>query len=136
MNDSKQLYYELSFYTLAHTAPSFIHQHIVDAFTAQTADENTKPISLIFSLAGLYLYLEKGFTGRQVQKFHLQMAKDKREWPTIVLPANRGTIDVSHVLAAAPGPGRDSMIYQWCASVWGAYKANRDAILALLKADL
>lgn len=34
-NSEQQAYYELSYYTLAHPDPNFIHQHIVDAFGAQ-----------------------------------------------------------------------------------------------------
>ena len=51
----RELYHELSAYTLSHPDPSFIHQYVVDAFAAQTADENTKPIALTFALVGLYL---------------------------------------------------------------------------------
>jgi hypothetical protein len=58
-------FYELSYYTLAHPDNVyFIHQYIVEAFQTQSADKDTKPIRLIFSLLGLYLYLEKGYTGR------------------------------------------------------------------------
>lgn len=40
-------YNELSFYTLAHPDQLyFIHQHIVDAQTAQTADATTKQVSI------------------------------------------------------------------------------------------
>jgi hypothetical protein len=69
--DLDDLYHELSCYTLAHPDPSFIHQHIVDAYTAQHARETTKPIALVFALIGLYLHVEKNFTGRQVQRFHM-----------------------------------------------------------------
>ncbi|GHN01809.1 hypothetical protein WSM22_32980 [Cytophagales bacterium WSM2-2] len=56
----KDQFNELSYYTLGHhDTVYFIHQHIVDAFQAQTADNSTKPIGLTFSLVGLYLYLEK-----------------------------------------------------------------------------
>ncbi len=67
MKTAQASYNELSYYTLALRDPAFIHQHIVDAFAAQTADEHTRPIKLTFALAGLYLHVEKGFTGRQVQ---------------------------------------------------------------------
>ena len=30
----EELFHELSFYTLAHPDPAFIHQHIVDAYAA------------------------------------------------------------------------------------------------------
>ena len=60
-------FHQLSFYTLAHPDKKyFIHQHAVDTYQAQMADENTKPITIIFFLLGLYLYHEKNYTGRQV----------------------------------------------------------------------
>jgi hypothetical protein len=60
-SSSQDQFHELSFYTLSHPdTVYFIHQHAVDAFAAQTADENTKPIKLTFGLIGLYLFLEKG----------------------------------------------------------------------------
>jgi len=46
----QEKYYELSCYTLAHPDPQFIHQHVVDAFMAQTADQNTKSIGITFAL--------------------------------------------------------------------------------------
>jgi hypothetical protein len=78
-----ELFDELSYYTLAHHDPSYVHQHTVDAFIAQTADKNTKPIGLVFSLVGLYLYLEKGFTGKQVQQAHMQLARKKKQRPSL-----------------------------------------------------
>ncbi len=74
---SQEQFHELSFYTLSLQDKYFIHQHIVDAYAAQTADINTKPIKIIFSLVGLYLFIEKKYTGREVQLAHMQMAKNK-----------------------------------------------------------
>jgi len=92
------------FYTLSHPDKSyFIHQHVVDAYSAQTADENTKPIGLVFALVGLYLYLEKNYTGRQVQQAHMKLANNKKPWPKIELPKDRGAITVTDVLNAQPG---------------------------------
>lgn len=34
---------ELQAYTRSHGDPSFIHQHVVDAWALQHADEHTKP---------------------------------------------------------------------------------------------
>jgi hypothetical protein len=62
-NLEQEKYYELSYYTLAHDDPRFIHQHIVDAFAAQTANQDTNPIKVAFALIGLYLYLERDYTG-------------------------------------------------------------------------
>jgi hypothetical protein len=36
MTPDLDLYHELSCYTLAHSDPTFIHQHVVDAYTAHT----------------------------------------------------------------------------------------------------
>jgi hypothetical protein len=46
LKNQQEMYNELSYYTLSHSDPSFIHRNIVDAFAAQTAGENTKPIKL------------------------------------------------------------------------------------------
>jgi hypothetical protein len=61
-------YDQVRYYTLSLGDPAFIHQHVVDAFIAQHADENTKPIAITFALVGLYLHVEKGFSGQQVQR--------------------------------------------------------------------
>jgi hypothetical protein len=126
-------YDELSYYTLSHSDPSFIHQHIVDAFTAQTAEEKIKPIAITFALIGLYLHIEKRFTGRQVQLAHMRMGRDKKPWPHVRLPKNRGEITVSDVLLAPAGKARDEMIHKWCRSVWSAYEENHRAIGDLWK---
>ena len=126
-------YEELAFYTLAHGDPAFIHQHVVDAWMLQTADETTKPIGVTFALAGLFLHVEKHFTGRQVQLAHMKMAKRKREWPKFVLPAHRGSMTAADVLKTQPGPERDKAIYAWAAAVWDAYRSNRDALVGLLR---
>jgi hypothetical protein len=121
---------------LAHRDPSFIHQYIVDAYTAQHANETTKPIAVVFALIGLYLHIEKNFTGRQVQKFHMKLAKIHRGWVSPPLPKERGAIRVRHVLAAAAGPSRDALIDSWCASVWEAWSESHDHIAKLAKTEL
>jgi hypothetical protein len=133
----QEKYYELTYYTLSHPDKTFIHQHVVDAFAAQTANETTKPIALTFALVGLYLQLEKNYTGRHVQLAHMQMAKNKKPWPKFVLPKYRGEITVSDVLTVPPpGSERDTMIHKWCASVWEAYKESRRAVMDLAKTEL
>jgi hypothetical protein len=137
MPSDQNLFDELTFYTLSHRDPRFIHQHVVDAYAAQLADEQTKPIKLVFSLVGLYLFLEKGFTGRQVQQMHMRLARRRKQWPRLSLPSGpRGDVTVSTVLAAPPGPARDEMIRSWCASVWQTWQASRPRIVDLLKEEL
>ncbi|MGA9585043.1 MAG: DUF5946 family protein [Terracidiphilus sp.] len=127
------LYNELAFYTLGHPDPAFIHQLVVDAYAAQNADEVTKPIAVVFSLIGLYLHLEKGFTGKQVQRAHMQLAKWPNNWTKPSLPAARGAIRIQDVLAAEPGPDRDAMIERWCASVWESWRGSRAQIAGLTR---
>lgn len=125
-------YHELSFYTLEHPDKEyFIHQHIVDAYTAQHADDNTKPIAISFALVGLYLFAEMHYTGKQVQLAHMEMALTKRKWPFFELPFFRGNITVSEVLAASPGTERDEMIKSWSRDVWQAFQLYRDEVAAL-----
>ena len=126
ITDSK-LFEELSYYTLSHPdSDYFIHQLIVDAFTAQTADKDTKRISLFFSLVGLYLLIEKNYTGKQIQRAHTVLANYKEHLPIIKLPENRGEITISEVLKSKLN--RDEMIKKWCSSVWKAYESSKEEI--------
>ncbi len=118
----RDLYHSLSYYTLTHPDPGFIHQFIADAYGAQRATPKTKPVTLALALVGLYLHIEKGYTGKQVQQAHTRLAKSKRNWPPFRLPPNRGDVTVADALAAQPGDERDAMIEKWSRSVWGAYR--------------
>jgi uncharacterized protein DUF5946 len=131
-----QQYHELCAYSLGHGDPAFIHQHVVDAFAAQRANDGTKPITVIFALVGLYLHLEKGQTGKQVQRVHTLLARRRRDWPRIDLPPARGEVTVADVLRVPAGPARDAMIDTWCAAVWAAYSANHALIADLLQTEL
>jgi Family of unknown function (DUF5946) len=133
MDPARPSYEELCCYTLTHGDPAFIHQHVVDAFAAQAADEQTKPVTLTFALVGLYLHLEKQFTGRRVQLAHMKLARRSRVWPKFPLPADRGTMTAADVMTRPEGPERDHAIDLWCRSVWDAYRGTREAIADLLR---
>jgi hypothetical protein len=126
-------YNELQAYTLGHGGSEFIHQHVVDAWMAQHAGTDTKPIGLTFALVGLYLHVERKLTGRQVQRAHMALAKHKRTWPSFVLPAGRGAMTAADVMAVPPGPERDRAIDAWCVSVWDAFRENRETVASLLE---
>jgi hypothetical protein len=113
--------------------PGFILQHVVDAFAAQTASDDSKPITVVFALVGLYLHLEKHFHGRQVQRVHQLLGRWKREWPLVHLPKDRGKMTVADVLAVPVGTERDKAIDEWCESVWTAFAGNRQTIIDLLR---
>ena len=111
----------------------FILQNVVDAQHAQTATEETKPIAIIMALVGLYLHVERGFTGLQVQQVHMRLGRTQRQWPKIALPVDRGAISAADVIKAPEGPERDAAIVEWCRSVWQAYSGNRETIITLLR---
>ncbi|MGI8819872.1 MAG: DUF5946 family protein [Chthoniobacterales bacterium] len=119
MND-QEAYHELCAYTLTKGDPAFLHQHVGDAFAAQTADEKTKPITVTFALVGLYLHLEEQFSGRQVQRAHQYLARRARAWPSLPLPKRRGALTAADVLRTE-GAGRDAAIHRWCTAVWESF---------------
>jgi len=128
----RDAYHELSAYTLTRGDSTFIHQHVVDAFAAQHADETTKPIALTFALVGLYLHVERGLSGRQVQRAHMALAHRKRKWPAFSLPSERGVLTAADVIRAAEGPDRDKAIHAWCAAVWDVFRENQTIVVRLL----
>ena len=132
----QDLFDQLTFYTLAHGDPRFLHQHAVDAFAAQRATGETKPIKITFALVGLYLFLEKGFTGREVQRVHMRLAARRKSWPRPEPPAERGEITIADVVQVPAGPERDRAIERWCASVWRPYQVHRELIASLLQQEL
>jgi hypothetical protein len=131
-----ELYNQLAYYSLSHPDPSFLHQHVVDAYAAQCANEDSKTIQIVFGLVGLYLYVEKGFSGKKVQQAHMQLAKRRRNWKRPGLPVGRGAIGIVDVLAAPPGEPRDLLIGEWCRSVWSAWRMERDSIVSLVRNEL
>ena len=133
MATEQDAYDQLRCYTLGRGDPGFVHQHVVDAFTAQHADDRSKPIAVTFALVGLYLCVERQFSGRQVQRVHTQLARHKERWPRFALPAERGAITVAEVLAAPEGSERDAAIHAWCVSVWAAFHESQRAVIALLQ---
>lgn len=133
MTSEEESYQSLCAYTLTRGDPGFIHQHVVDAFAAQRADEQTKPIKITFALVGLYLLVERHFSGKQVQRAHMRLAQQSRTWPAFALPQRRGSVTAVEVMAAPEGPERDNAILAWCVSVWAAYAGSREEIAALLR---
>ena len=122
--ECRALLNELSYYTLAQGDVRFIHQHLVDAYGAQHVRQSKSTIGAAFALAGLYLAVERGFTGRQVQRMHMLMARTSKQWPRFDPPEAVGPLTVADVLAVGAGPARDQKLLEWCASVWGAWSTE------------
>lgn len=122
----------LQSYTLTHGGPGFLHQHVVDAWAAQHARADDKPIGITFALVGLYLHVECGLSGREVQRVHMALARHRQTWPSFELPADRGDMTTIDVMAAPEGRPRDAAIRAWARSVWGAYRPQRPVVTGLL----
>jgi hypothetical protein len=131
MDTMRAAYDEVYVYAIGR--PGFILQHVVDAFAVQTANHDSKPIGVVFGLVGLYLHVEKQFSGRQVQEVHMKLGSRKREWPSIYFPEDRGTMTVVDVRATSAGPERDIAIDNWCRSIWASFGGDRQTIMALLR---
>ncbi len=121
-----QLFSDLSCYTVSKRDAEFIHQCAVDVYEAQHAGGKTRNITVVFGLIGLYLALERGYTGKQVQMAHVRIARARKDWPRLEPPSEPASLTVVDVLMVPDGPLKDAMIRQWMASVWESW-ADRQA---------
>jgi hypothetical protein len=64
------------------------------------------------------------------------MSKNKKIWPFIKIPDQRGEVTILKVLETPAGKERDLMIKNWCCSVWQAFQESHDIIASLVKAEL
>jgi Family of unknown function (DUF5946) len=132
MATDDEAYQELAAYTLNLHDAAFIHQHIVDAYAVQAAMPSDKPIRIAQALVGLFLHVEHGFTGRQVQRVHHILAAQRPDWPRFALPDDRGPITVHDVIAEPPGERRDRALEAWATSTWNACRGLCESIKAFL----
>jgi hypothetical protein len=121
------LYWEVSAYTLSLTDKFFLHQYIVDAYAASHVDTHTKPMKIYFSLLGLYLALEKQYTGREVQLAHMQLGKEKKVWPPYKLPTHYATLTIKDIYETHNAK-KATIIYRWMREVWDLWGSTHDEV--------
>lgn len=129
-----ELYGELTASNMERIDPFFYHQLCVDAYGAQHAGQPAKPITAVFALVGLYLAVERGFTGRQVQKAHMELAGKAGkgfDWPRLDPPQRTWEMTVSDVCKAETGKKREEAIRKWAEAVWKSWAPQHDRIRAL-----
>ena len=132
---------ELMAWSLSLGDKAFVHQHVVDAWAAQHASEQSRPISIAFALIGLYLHIERGFAGREVQRVHMLLGQPRRrgpgrkDWPRFSLPLERGNVRVSDIVALPEGE-RVAAIDRWCSSVWAAWGQTHQQVRDWAARDL
>ncbi|QIA27918.1 serine/threonine protein kinase [Thermaerobacter sp. PB12/4term] len=126
-----ELYHRLVAENLGRPDPAFVHQHCVDAYAAQHVGERTKPITSVFALAGLYLAVERGFTGRQVQKAHVELARRagrRIAWPRLDPRPYPWALTVLDVLQAGAGEARALAIKRWAQAAWEGWAHEHEHI--------
>lgn len=110
--------------------PSFTHQLAVDAYTAQHAFDESKPIGIVFALIGLCLVNKHDFTGRQVQRFHMNIQKQK--WPKLTPPSLKSDITIADISGISDENQRNTMIKKWALEVWETWEIHHDYIITLV----
>lgn len=128
----QEAYDNLRFHTLSRGDADFAHQYVVDCWTLQHADADTKPMAVAFALITLCVHLERGASGRDAQRLHMKLARERREWPRFAIPDDKRAFTVQDVMACAAGKPRDTAIDRWCAYLWSAYSSSHEAVRGLL----
>jgi|BenlonsequeITSRD_1030534.scaffolds.fasta_scaffold00722_14 hypothetical protein len=134
--ECRELYHELSAWLMMNQDLGFRAQHAVDAYGAQHSGGVTKNITTAFALIGLYLALEKGFSGRRVQQIHMELARMSIEWPSLEPPAANYAITVADVVRAEEGPAREEMLMEWARCAWDAWRERHDWVRSVCAAHL
>jgi Family of unknown function (DUF5946) len=137
LNASKEcaaIYAEVSGFEFEHPVMLRYHQLSVDAYGAQHGGAPTTPIRLCYSLAGLWLALEQGFSGDEVRAVHAHMGHAQEWWPTFEPPVGTGWMTVRDVaeqgVRRGSSTGHATATRAWAQSVWAAWTAERPTITA------
>ena len=125
-------YGRLTVYSIAHRSPEFLHQHVVDTYGAQHVSEEAPALMTAFALIGLHLWLERGYTGKQIQATHGRIARVRKNWPRFETPHRDWTMTMLNPLEAPEGPARDAAIEDWARSVWSVWAPLHGEIAALV----
>lgn len=112
------MYHDLSAYLMMNPDITFSTQHVVDAYSVQHSGKQVKNIRTAFSLVGLYLAVERGYSGRQVQQAHMERAKRNIHWSSFELSTQPYTLSVADVLAVDELQNRNEMLMKWAKNVW------------------
>ncbi len=121
------LYGRLSARTLALPRETFIHQTAIDCYEAQHPGLPGKPIAAVFGLVGLYLVVEKGYTGLEVQHVHMMLGNEKRPLPSLSIPDTRSAITVASI-GEVTDANLPVALTNWAHAIWDAWAGEQDKI--------
>jgi hypothetical protein len=124
---------EILGYEFQHPVMLRYHQLTVDAYGAQHAGGDAPPIRVAYSLVGLWLALEHGFSAEDVRVVHRRMGHPMPGWPRFEAPQPpRRWLTVLDVAEAGvrqhSGGGHARAAGQWAESVWSAWLTSSPGI--------
>jgi Family of unknown function (DUF5946) len=130
------LHGEVEGFELAH--PQLVarfHQLTVDAYGAQHSGGDGRGIRIAYSLVGLHLALDRGWSGVAVRTAHQGMGRPQASWPAFTSPAGVGELTVLDVAEAGARAGsvagHAEAVQRWAAAVWAAWSPRRAEVAAL-----
>lgn len=109
-----QLYGEVVAYGYDH--PKHLgrwHQTCVDAYRGQHVGPEAPQIAVAFALNGLYLVLERGFTGYEARKAHGYLASTVESWPRFTPPRSAGETTVLDIALASTPVEHARLVQGW-----------------------
>jgi hypothetical protein len=128
---------EVAGYTAAHIGLlENWHQMCVDAYLCQHVGPGTKAISICFGLNGLYMMLERGFTGLQARAAHGYQAENFTAWPRFEPPPDVGPLTAVDVALAGSPEEHVDLVRRWGRQVWDAWSHAHEEIAALTDGQL
>lgn len=111
------------------------HQRTVDAYGAQHAGPPTGRIRVAYSLVGLHLALDLGWSGARVREAHQRMGRPDESWPEFPRPSATGALTVADVVAGGARigsvEGHGILVERWASSVWEAWAQHHAAVREL-----
>jgi hypothetical protein len=131
-----QVYGEVQGFELAHLELSGrLHQLTVDAYGAQHSGGDGRGIRIAYSLVGLYLALDLGWSGLAVRKAHQRMGRPQPDWPAFVRPRESRSPTVFDValegVREGSVGGHAAAVQRWSAAVWADWESLHPEVAAL-----
>jgi hypothetical protein len=103
------------------------HQLAVDAYGAQHAGGTSPLISTAFSLLGLHLAFDDGWTGPAVRAAHQALA-GRGPWPTFTPPHQPTWLTAAAVSDMSNVTEHATVLERWARSAWDAWQSEHDHV--------
>jgi hypothetical protein len=116
------------------------HQLGVDTYGTQHAADHDRSIRVAYSIVGLYLSIERGWSGDDVRRAHQRMGKPQPSWPEFRRPDELGGVTVLDVamagVRAGSVVGHAEAAQRWARYVWDAWSAQHAEVASLASSTL